>query len=548
VRKALFVDHSFHQKTRSSDFFVDVVRQGFEVETYYLTPEGDVDVGVLSAAADADVVLLWQLDFLAPLFRAMGKPTVVIPMYDGSAGLPDLHWAFASEARFFNFSLRLHERVRLLGGETKLLRYFPAPKPESELPRFDSLDAFFWQRRPDHGVTYSLIDELIGAELDSFHLHNVPDVPFYLPNSRRSDPPYRFTESSWFERKSDYEKCLASANVFIAPRASEGIGLALLEGMARGMLVLAHDAPTNNEYISNGVNGILFNKNVRHDPIGIRADAQRMGRLAWRTVVDGHQRWLESHPAILAWIEGAPATRPIDLDFESFLRDLWTSYYGSLMVYETFLQRNVGVLERMSSLPLPKILEVIGGTVISPGGSSSRHDDRLDPTGLLDLTLEGDRYTVAGWSSAEPEWRWAVGTSAELHFSGFNCASDRARVRFVASALPQLGKQVRCKMVLNGVPVDERQLGPDWKEYEFGFDAGLLEAENRLSLTFDKAKSLPTDNRELSVCFKSFRFSEESQGLREDDLSAGAEQGRGARLARPQRLGRLLERVQGITR
>ena len=71
------------------------------------------------------------MDFLAPVFLAMGKPTIVIPMYDGSAGMPDIHWIFASGARFVNFSLRLNERIRMLGGDTMLVRYFPAPVAES---------------------------------------------------------------------------------------------------------------------------------------------------------------------------------------------------------------------------------------------------------------------------------------------------------------------------------------------------------------------------------------------------------------------------------
>jgi hypothetical protein len=542
VRKALFVDHAFHQKTRSSDFFIDIVRRGFEVEVYHLTPEDRPDPGVLAAAADADVVLLWQMDFLAPVFRAMGKPTVVIPMYDGSAAMPDLHWAFATGARFFNFSLCLNERIRLLGGETMLLRYFPAPVAEEKLPRFDRLSAFFWQRRPDHGVHFDLIDRLIGAELDSFHLHNAPDVPFHL-GRHRQDTPYKFTESTWFEKKADYQACLDASNVFIAPRVAEGIGLALLEAMARGMLVLAHDAPTNNEYISNGINGILFNKDVHHDPISIRGSAQRMARVAWRTVVEGHQRWLESHPAILAWIEGTPGGPPIELDLEVFFRDLWHSYYGSLSEYESFLRRHLGTLARLN--PLPKVLELVGGTVETPGTLTS-HGGRLDPAGFMDLTLEGERFTGSGWSAAESGWRWAVGTSSELYFSGLTGTSDRMRARFTASSLPELGKRVRCTITLNGTPVFDGRITPGWKDYEFTFDSELLKADNHMMLTFDKAMSIPTDSRVLSVCFKSFRFWADTEAPRKRNVRAGENQPPLQDTERPRGWARLLNRFQGF--
>jgi hypothetical protein len=507
VKKALFIDHAFHQKTRSADFFIDIVRQGFEVEVYYLTPDNKADVGVLTAAAEADVVLLWQMDFLAPVFLALGKPTIVIPMFDGSWGMPDLHWLFAGRARFFNFSLRLNERIRMLGGETMLLRYFPPAVSESELPRFDRLNAFFWQRRPDHGVHYNYIISLIGTELDGFHLHNAPDIPGSFRLSHPSDAPYKFTESTWFNDKAAYQARLASCNIFIAPRVAEGIGMALLEAMSRGMLVLAHDAPTNNEYVSNGLNGILFNKDVPHGPIQIREDAAKMGRMAWKTVVEGHQRWLESHAAILDWIDGAKSGPVLEIDLEPFFNDLWYSYYGSLPEYELFLRRHLGVMEKLSPVPFDQTLDLLGEASGQHGGPISMRECFLDESGLLDLTLADDRFIGSGWSSTEPEWRWALGTSSELHFSGFENISNRVRARFIASALPELGKWVQCTISLNGALVFDGRVTPGWKEYEFSFDADLLKAENRMTLVFDKAKSIPADRRKMSVCFKSFRFS-----------------------------------------
>jgi hypothetical protein len=543
VKKALFVDHEFHRKTRSADFFVEIVRRGFEVEIYYLDPEGRIDTGVLDAAAGADVVLLWQMDFLAPVFLAMGKPTIVIPMYDGSAGMPDLHWAYASGARFFNFSLRLNERIRLLGGETMQLRYFPPACPERELPRFDQLNAFFWQRRPDQGVKYTYIAPLIGADLTSFHLHNVPDIPCYLPPINPRSQPYGFTESRWFEKKADYEACLAACNVFVAPRATEGIGMALLEAMARGMLVLAHDAATHNEYISNGINGILYNKDVPHGPVHIHADAQRLGHMAWRTVVEGHRNWLACQPEILEWIDGAPAHDPIDIDLEHFFRDLWYSYYGSPASYEDFLHRNLAVLDRLSPLDSNKFLELVGGKSEPQSSQSQGREARLDGTGLMDLTLEHGRFTGKGWSAAEPEWRWAIGTCSELYFSGLETVSDRTVARFVAAALPQHGGGVRCKIELNGRSIYEARLGPKWREYVFSFPSDLLQPGNMLNLTFDKAKSLPNDHRELSVCFKSFRFTSDPDAALGDTVPAATGQQSFKNLARLKTFQRLLNRA-----
>lgn len=513
----LFIDHAFHRKTRSADFFIDVVRQGFEVEVYYLSPEARVDLDVLAAAAEVDIVLLWQLDFLAPAFLAMGKPTVVIPMFDGSGGLPDLHWLFASRARFFNFSLRLNERIRMLGGKTLLLRYFPEAVAESDLPRFDRLDAFFWQRRPDHGVHYNYLSRVVGPELDSFHLHNAPDIMDSYRPVHPADGAYRFTESTWFEKRADYETLLASCNVFIAPRAAEGIGMALLEAMSRGMLVLAHDAPTNNEYISNGLNGLLFNKDIDHPPLQFRHDAPRIARMAWQTVVDGHLQWLEQKSAILEWIDAAEPCPALDIDLKAFFSDLWYSFYGSMAEYDLFLRRHLGTFERLSPLPFEAMLDLVGEASGRPGGLTSVRDHCLDENGLLDLTFANDRFVGLGWSSTEPGWRWAIGTFSELYFSAAGLAAERVSVRFAASALPQLGKWVQCTIALNGTEVFDGRISPGWVDYEFSFSSDLLTADNRLTLTFDKAKSTRDDPREMSVCFKSFHFAEAS----EPDPAAG---------------------------
>lgn len=504
MRNVLFIDHAFHQKTRSSDFFLDIIRQDFGVSIYYLDPDQRPDVAVIPAAEDADIIILWQMDFLAPVFLAMGKPVIVVPMFDGSGGMPDLHWNFAAGARFFNFSVSLHERIRLLGGQTMLLRYFPQPVPQDRLPRFDTLRGFFWERRPDHGIHFNYVDQLIGEELDSLHLHKAPDVPFYAPRKQKEFS-YTLTESVWFDKRAEFDECLAAANVFVAPRVAEGIGMAQLEAMARGMLVLAHDAPTNNEYISNGINGILFHKDLHHERLHIRADAARLGRAAWQTVVEGCQKWEKSHEAIRSWVAGTPARTPIAVDLRRLFEDLWNSYFASLSTYENFLERHVGLLLRYAGLPDQKAFALLGGEPSDPGVGSST-DDRVDANGVLDLSAPGDRYTGKGWSHAEAEWRWAIGREAELHFSGLASSEDHWQVRFAANPLPELRRGVQCKIMFNGAILFDKNLGRGWSEYGFEVPAALVKPSNRMQLLFDKSSVTAEDSRDLAVCFRWFTF------------------------------------------
>jgi hypothetical protein len=507
MKKVLFVDHSFHKKTRSADFFTDILSLEFLIETYYLSPDKKADVGVLNSAHDADFVILWQMDFLAPVFLALGKRVIVVPMFDGSGGMPDIHWLFAYRARFFNFSLALNERIRMAGCKTMLLRYFPEAVEEDKLPRFDELNAFFWQRRPDHGVDFNLVDTLLGHELDSLHFHNAADILGNFSPRRRIDTRYKYSESTWFKDKAEYLGRVEQANIFIAPRVAEGIGMALLEAMAQGRLVLAHDAPTHSEYISTWSNGILFNKD-HPQPLSIRDKAAQMARLAWLTVVEGRRQWLDSYPDIIDWVEQTTPSPMIDIDQVGFFKELWQSYYASFDEYVSFLTRNIGLLGKITGLPLNNILDIVGQSQMEEiPGKSIVQDCALEDDGLIDLTREDDRFIGKGWSNSEPEWRWAVGHRSEIYFSGLSTIRGKVKASFNASSLPDLGKWVQCTILMNGEIVFEGQVTPGWSDYRFTFDADLLRHQNRMILCFDKATTLPTDSRKLSICFKNFEFS-----------------------------------------
>jgi hypothetical protein len=281
--RLLMIDHAFHRVTDSSRFFAELLATRFAVARLYVLPDARLDLD-WAVIAEHDIVVLWQLDFLAPLFLARGHRTVVIPMYDGSSALPQVHWSAAGAARFVNFSRTLHERTRLLGLDTRLAKFFPEPVAADRLPGFDRLRAFLWQRRPEQGINLALLDRLFGAQLHSVHVHAVPDNPAL---ARHFAPPPQLgaaavTVSEWFDDPADYRRLLDDCNVFICPRPAEGIGMAMLEAMARGMLVVANDRPVHNEYICNWVNGVLFNTTAIGEdrPHGLAHGARRPAAVA----------------------------------------------------------------------------------------------------------------------------------------------------------------------------------------------------------------------------------------------------------------------------
>ncbi|MDD2765435.1 MAG: glycosyltransferase [Opitutaceae bacterium] len=108
-----------------------------------------------------------------------------------------------------------------------------------------------------------------------------------------------------FGTKEDYEALLREANLFLAPRLYEGVGLTFLEAMSRGCAVLAHDSPTMNEYIVHRRNGWLFPS--------IRPPLWRE-----RLHAGAHRRWPRLVPPA-----GGATTLGLDQDWATLRRTDW---------------------------------------------------------------------------------------------------------------------------------------------------------------------------------------------------------------------------------
>lgn len=373
MKRLLFVDHDFHGKTRSHEFFLRLLETRFEVSYVALSPLEPFDPRALDRPCD--VALLWQMDFLAPHFLARDIPTVVCPMYDGSAGLPDLHWVALRRARFVNFSYALHNAVRLAGAASLHAKYYPDPSMLPICGDFSTLRAFLWVRRPEEAIDCALVERLLGDQLDSLHLHEVPDNRA-APAGRapRGDAPFRVTRSAWFPDRGDLDRILSDCNVYIAPRSAEGIGMGFLEAMARGMVVIANDLPTHNEYIANWVNGILIDRKRTGRFAAERFEA--IGRKARLSVELGRRHWLEQQDAVLRFIDAAepPGIAASGGLLEDFALGLVGAYQRGGQAYGAFLADNylaLGLLgERRRHARRDGVADATGGTAADRGGEA----------------------------------------------------------------------------------------------------------------------------------------------------------------------------------
>jgi hypothetical protein len=485
--KILLVDHIFHKKTQSSNFFTTLLRSFSEVEIHYVDPDQPATIAGLEVQEDVDLVVLWQMDYLAPIFLARGLKTVVVPMYDGSSLMPDLHWLWSRHARYVNFSRRLHDRTRRLGLSSHLVKYFMPPVRENLRPKFDKLRVLLWQRRPEHGINLALVERMLGKQLYSVHVHDAPDDPKLNSKSycTQSLDGYELTVSRWFANRQDYYKLMQECNVFVAPRRSEGIGMGLLEAMSCGMLVLAADAPTHDEYICNWLNGILFNP----DSVGYADVAQAapsIGEMAWRTVKEGYAAFRRSESRLIEFISSTPKPpRAPSLDDGAFALSLVKAYMSGLEAYKGYLLNNVTLIEAMNQLSLRGKLTSDG--IYNAEARAQRAglpDQKTQMPWLRQSRLDSAAIAAGGYMQAGQVVKhdgaaWVVGEQLQL---GFRLdprlgATERLSIEFRKAAVVQ---SFQYCVMLNGRTLGMGERSGDDGRVDFDIPGQIISVENVL--------------------------------------------------------------------
>ncbi len=251
-----FIDHAYHRVTKSADFFVDLLRTRFDVTVYYAGIQSEDMVGDI-LMAQFDIVVLWQTEYLAPVFIAAKQRTVCVPMFDGTGGAPEHFWTHMSQSRIISFCQTMHHRLVGMRLNSLPVQYMKDPADFTPVDDYALPRAVFWQRLPERGLTAARVRAMLGGEVH-LHVHNAPDIvsPAHYPAHGADTVTYFDLDRNVLADEMD------AANIFVASRYNEGIGMGLLEAMARGMVVIAHDEPTHNEYITHGVNGLLTDLSV----------------------------------------------------------------------------------------------------------------------------------------------------------------------------------------------------------------------------------------------------------------------------------------------
>lgn len=300
--RVAFFGLGYHEKTGSSRFLLDLLREHAEVETFF----AEASVTAVRRAAPGfderayDAIVIWQLHEAFALLSGRHPNVTFAPMHDAMWRGGAFTWRPSfNAAKILCFSWALAAEIAHRAPVHARVQYYPAPDP-APVTDFDTLRGFLWYRRREV-PPQAVFAMTAGTSFESIAIHDAPD-PGHRATFPTEAPKHvgRLIRSTWSEDGDSFRAALSGANVFFAPRPLEGIGMAFLEAMARGLCVVAPDAATMNEYISHGANGLLHMPG-RRAPLDF-ADARDIGARARESIARGHARWQAGIPALLDFL------------------------------------------------------------------------------------------------------------------------------------------------------------------------------------------------------------------------------------------------------
>lgn len=327
------IDHSFHQTTLSTKFIPELLATHYEVDMYWDTSwQGEPNI-----TADQlnhkhyDIIVFVQTILPIKQLRQLQAQIIWIPMYDGvpidNAG----YWLELSTLplKVISFSQTLAQQLQHYKIDCLPVQFYFDPKQFPQVTDYSTIRIFFWQRT---NITFALVRRLFTKlPVHRWVIKINPD-----PNHVASRPtPAECTQyhitviEGGYNNKSDYLQLLAQCNVYICPRAYEGIGMSFLEAMAMGLIPIALDHPTMNEYIQSGVTGVLT---TTFDPI-TALDLPNMAKQLKTKAEQGFHRWQQQQTEIIPYLQKPTVTgRACTFGLRVQARTLTYIYYLRLVL------------------------------------------------------------------------------------------------------------------------------------------------------------------------------------------------------------------------
>ncbi|HEX8974746.1 MAG TPA: glycosyltransferase [Patescibacteria group bacterium] len=255
-KKIALIGHSYHKKTKSSEFLMEYLKEFFNIEVIFDDSWQEKPFVDLSFVDDSYLaVIFWQSIPSPEMLKSIKNENILFfPMYDQSGRLDLDYWEGYRRLKFVNFSNALHRKLSKWGFDSLHVKYFP--KPQEFIPG-KKKEAFFWQRLTE--ININTVSKIFNNKEVKIHIHRAID-PYqeFVQPSEKDEKKFQITYSDWFETREEMWDVIKQKGIYIAPREFEGIGMSFLEAMAMGKAVIAVNNPTMNEYIVHGKTGFLY--------------------------------------------------------------------------------------------------------------------------------------------------------------------------------------------------------------------------------------------------------------------------------------------------
>lgn len=309
-----FVDHSFHVHTRSGDFLRRLFSDRYEVVDLWDTSwdNGPAVTAKQINDTSCSVVFFFQSLLTLTELRRIQSKIVWAPMFDSVPLHNSAYWLELSTIplKIITFSSTLHQRLAHYGLDSLPVQYWFDPATLPKVGSYSGMRVFFWQRTD---ITFDQVKRLLGnlpIEQCIIKLNPDPHYKANLPSPSDVSRYHITVLDKGFTDKADYLHLLQSCNVFICPRRYEGIGMSFLEAMAIGLVPVALNHPTMNEYIHHNDNGILFDD---FQPIAL-SNLPELGQRVQQSALVGFAQWQAKQTEIMRFID-APAQAIRQLTF-----------------------------------------------------------------------------------------------------------------------------------------------------------------------------------------------------------------------------------------
>ncbi len=313
-----YCDHSFHQKTESTLFLPSLLQEkGLDVDFFWDSSWNGGPSVEFQQLMPYDAIIIFQAipKKLPECVARQHKNVTFIPMLDqfGIARGPlfDLRdfWKPFRGSKILSFSTAVHAIAVSNGLASECYKYMPpsiASKENAlEVKAEDCLKVFYWARRPSD-ISIPVVCQLLSGIKNrlNIHVHLSVDPGEHEISEDEARSAFAWCESlkisRWFADKKDLINAVRDCDIYIAPRFEEGIGQSFLEALSAGLCIVAPDNGTMNEYLIDGVNGLLYNP--RHPMPLVVTDIRTLKRNAWITSDSLRRQWISRQDQVIDFL------------------------------------------------------------------------------------------------------------------------------------------------------------------------------------------------------------------------------------------------------